>query len=173
MTPPQIQLGPRSQSSYTPSQEFTFTPSEQNNRILHLKASNWKVFKYSGRAEGWDFGRCSGHQEPKAYGKPQRTWALAFPRFLKSHPLLHCFSQTQNTWKQGGHRSDTQGSVTPAKLNAGPTHSSWKPAGISCIDPGPPKYTTTYGSGSHWNHTGMFPWLHTVPVRTNNQQRSG
>lgn len=102
MTPPEIQLGSRSQSSYTPSQEFTFTPSEQNNRILHLKASNWKVFKYSGRAEGWDFGRCSGHQAPKAYGKPKRSWALASLRLRKSQPWLHCFSQTQNTWKQGG-----------------------------------------------------------------------
>lgn len=77
-------------------------PSEQNNRILHLKASNWKVFKYSGRAEGWDFRRCSGHQAPKAYGKPKRIWALASLRLQKSHPSLHCFSQTQNTWKPGG-----------------------------------------------------------------------
>lgn len=141
MTPPQIQLGPRSQSSYIPSQEFTFTPSEESNRILHLilhlKASNWKVFKYSGRAEGWDFGRCSGHQAPKAYGNPKRTWAPASPRLQKSHPWLHCFSQTQNTQKQWP-RSDTQGSASPAKLNAGPIHSSQEQQESRALILGPP-----------------------------------
>lgn len=29
------------------------------------------VFKYSGRAEGWDFERCSRCQAPKAYGNPE------------------------------------------------------------------------------------------------------
>lgn len=96
------------------------------------------------------------------------TWAPASLRLWKSHPLLHFFSQIQNTGKQHG-----MVSVTPVKLNARPIHSWWKPTGILWTDPGPPRYTTTHPLESHWSRTEVFAWLHTVLlVRMNNQRRS-
>lgn len=133
--------------------------SPHQNRVTGFYIWKRRTEKFSSIVEELRAGILEGAQgikHPKHMETPKGPEHLLPPRLQKSHPWLHCFSQTQNTQKQWP-RSDTQGSASPAKLNAGPIHSSQEQQESHALTPGPPDTPLHMGQ----LHTGVTQaWFH-------------
>lgn len=163
-------------SSWVPAPKAPTHPhrnlhSHHQNRVRGFYIWKRRTEKFSSIVEELRAGILEGAQgirNPKLMENPEELEHLLPQDF--ENPTPHYIALVRHkTHESKWHGSDTQGSLTPAKPNAEPIHSSWKPAGTIL---GPPNTPLDMGQV----HTGVtqFPWLHTVLlVRTNNQQRSG